>query len=224
MTVVLFDLRKAFGLIDHHVPTRKLSAYDIPSPIMCLIIAFLRDHKQRMKLSGDCLSEWETVPAGVPQGTKLGPWLFVIMINDLSVSNSSLWKCLDDTTLAEVISKNGSNLMQSRITINEKEIEVVSSANLLGVTISDNLKWNAHVEAVCKKVAARLYFLKQLKRAEVPPNYMIFFYLTCIRPVLEYACHVFHAALLQYLSNEMERMQKRALRIVYPDLASSKAL
>ena len=39
-------------------------------------------------------------------------------------------------------------------------------------------------------------------------------YTACIRPVLEYACPVFHHSLPQYLSNEMERLQKRALRII----------
>ena len=38
-------------------------------------------------------------------------------------------------------------------------IEVVSSAKLLGVVVSDNLRWNAHVESICKKAATRLYFL-----------------------------------------------------------------
>ena len=111
-----------------------------------------------------------------------------------------------------------------RITINDhKEIEVVSSAKLLGVVVSDNLRWNAHVESICKKAATRLYFLKQLKRAKVPPNDMLLFY-TCIRPVLEYACPVFHHSLLQYLSNEMERLQKRALRIILSDLFYAEAL
>ena len=47
---------------------------------------------------------------------------------------------------------------------------------------------------------------------------------TCIRPVLEYACLVFHHSLPQYLSNEMERLQKSALRIMQPDLSYAEAL
>ena len=74
-------------------------------------------------------------------------------------------------------------------------IEVVSSAKLLGVVVSDNLRRNAHVESICKKAAKRLYFLKQLKRAKVPPKDMLLFYTTCIRRVLEYACPVFHHSL-----------------------------
>ena len=45
------------------------------------------------------------------------------------------------------------------VTINNKPIEVVTSVKLLGLTISNNLEWNAHVENVIKKGASRLYWL-----------------------------------------------------------------
>ena len=167
-------------------------------------------------------------PRRGPTGDETGPLAVLIMINDLSVADTTLWKYVDDTTLAESVSKNEISSMQSRvdelvrqseadgfqlneskckelrisfsrsestvdhITINDKQIEVVSSAKLLGVVVSDNLKWNAHVDSICKKAATRLYFLKQLKRAKVPPKDMLLFYTTCRRPVLEYACPVFH--------------------------------
>ena len=51
------------------------------------------------------------------------------------------------------------------VSIDGNEIEVVNSAKLLGIIISDNLTWNAHVNDVVKKASKNLYFLVQLKRA-----------------------------------------------------------
>ena len=67
--VVLFDFRKAFDLIDHNIPVRKLSEYDIPNQVLCWIVDFLENRKQRVKLAQDCFSEWRFIPARVPQGT-----------------------------------------------------------------------------------------------------------------------------------------------------------
>ena len=50
-----------------------------------------------------------------------------------------------------------------------KELEVVDSAKLLGVTIRSSPPWNAHINEVIKKVSKRLYLLVQLKRARVMP-------------------------------------------------------
>ena len=70
---------------------------------------FLKNRLQRVKLADNCYSEWKTVPAGVPQGTKLGPWLFIVMFNDLIIpSADGIFKYADHTTIHEVIEK-GSN-------------------------------------------------------------------------------------------------------------------
>ena len=56
------------------------------------------------------------------------------------------------------------------IVINGKAIEVVSTVKLLGLNISSDLRWNCHVAEISKKVASRLSFLRQLKRANIPPK------------------------------------------------------
>ena len=70
------------------------------------------------------------VRSGVPQGTKLGAWLYIFMINDLTTptitSCESLWKYVDDTTLYETISKKD----QSRIQESVDAVQVWAISNM----------------------------------------------------------------------------------------------
>ena len=75
----------------------KLATYDSPLCVLGWITDLLTHTKQRVKLRQDCYSEWDLVPAGVLHETKLGPWLFVIMVNDLDIPNSEIWRYVDDT-------------------------------------------------------------------------------------------------------------------------------
>ncbi len=104
------------------------------------------------------------------------------------------------------------------ITINDKTIELVTSAKVLGLNIFNDLKWNIHISEIVRKVSARLYFLKQLKRAGLAVRELLLFYVTCVRSLTEYACPAFHNFLPTYLSDDLERLQKRALSIIFPQL------
>ena len=125
--VALLDYKKAFDLVDHSILVAKILELHIPRGIARWVCDFLMDRRQRVKLSSDCFSEWGTVPSGVPQGTKLGPWLFVLMINDLCPSGSDTWKYVDDTTIAEVVPRGGQSAMQETVSA----IEVWSNTNKL---------------------------------------------------------------------------------------------
>ena len=86
------------------------------------------------------------------------------------------------------------------------------------------MSWNDHIDKVLKKASKCLYFLVQLKRAKLPSNDLVLLYTTCINSILSYAVPVFYYALPKYLQNDLERVQKRALSIIFPGLAYNKAL
>lgn len=102
------------------------------------------------------------------------------------------------------------------ITIDGKDLDQVDHAKLLGVTISQDLTWNKHVENIVKKAGKRLYMLYQLKRVGISQNDLVTIYVSVVRPVLEYACPVWHTNLPQYLSDSIEMIQKRALKCIFP--------
>ena len=83
------------------------------------------------------------------------------------------------------------------------EIERVNVFKLLGVHINQSLKWDDHVSAICNKAATRIYFLKQLKRSSVDSDYLYHFYITIIRPILEYAFPAWHSSLTVEHSNRI---------------------
>ena len=103
-------------------------------------------------------------------------------------------------------------------------IEKVSSSKLLGVYISDDLKWESHIQYVYDKAASRVYFLCMLRHASVPNEDLVGIYLSILRPLLEYACQVWHPGLTLHQGKVLESVQKRALKIIFPDLTYEKAL
>ena len=108
--------------------------------------------------------------------------------------------------------------------INDQQLELVTSFKSLGVSINNQLKWNDNVAIIVKKASKRLYILRVLRRSGIPSADLLSIYNALIRSVFEYACEVWHTSLPQYLSNKIERVQKRALRILFPFTDYAEAL
>ena len=100
MVAVCLDLTKAFDTIDHRVLYRKLDHVGVRGLALDWFSSYLCDRQQRIHI-GDVHSDISVLSAGVPQGSVLGPLLFILYVNDMSnVSNSVKFiHYADDTTL-----------------------------------------------------------------------------------------------------------------------------
>jgi hypothetical protein len=110
------------------------------------------------------------------------------------------------------------------VKINNIEIERVETFKLLGVVFSSDLSWNHHVSYMLNKISKRYYIIYQMVKVGVTPSDIITVYCSMIRSVLDYACPVWHCGLTQAQSRDIEAVQKRCLKIVFPDLSYNDAL
>ena len=100
---VFLDISKAFDKVWHDGIIYKLTQNGISGNLLNLLEDFLKERKQRVVLNGQ-VSTWKNINGGVPQGSILGPLLFLIYINDLTEGLTTNVKLLaDHTSLFSVV-------------------------------------------------------------------------------------------------------------------------
>jgi hypothetical protein len=116
--MAILDFSKTFDTVPHKKLLHKLDQYGIRGSVHRWLANFLTKRKMRVTLEGES-SQQVTVDSGVPQGTVLGPFLFLCHINDLpDVVKSSVRLFADDCLLyREINSQNDHNKLQKTLKI-----------------------------------------------------------------------------------------------------------
>ena len=107
------DFRKAFDRVDHSTVLRKMAELNIDDIFLRWMRSYLSDRRQRVKV-GNVVSQWLRPNGGMPQGSYFGPYVFLIMINDLT-TDVPLIKFVDDVTAVEIVNPGACSHMQTAL-------------------------------------------------------------------------------------------------------------
>lgn len=235
VSITLCDLSRAFDCVSHSLLIEKLHFYGIRGLPLKLMQTYLQNRKQAVFVN-ESQSDFRVISHGVPQGSVLGPLLFIIYANDL-FHYLLPYKCVafaDDTTIINF----GSNLENlkirkataferaenwfsfNKLKLNSDKTQELyfstrhsvtgNSVKILGIVIDSRLSWQSHIEVLCKKLSSSIYLLRQLMT------------LVCFNTVRSCYFSFFHSHINYGIllwgnscnSLKVFRLQKKVIRII----------
>ena len=222
--VIYLDFSKAFDKLDFKIVLRKIKSMGIEGRVFNWIKSFLTNRTQQVSVDGT-LSDPAPVISGVPQGSVLGPLLFLILIGDIDneVTEAIIKSFADDTRAMKGIhTKHDVDTLQrqlqliykwsdvNNVSLNDKKfegqrlgpnnvikdetpytspsgklIEMKTTVKDLGVLMSDDCTFSAHIASVIEKAKNMAsWVLRTFRTRKAKP--MLLLYKMLILPLLEY--------------------------------------
>ena len=242
--VLLTDLSQAFNCLSHELLLAKLHAYGFSIVALRLIHGYLTNTQQRTKINMS-FSSWEKIVFGVPQGSMLGPLLFIVKKSDLSShaddntsfritatieeviellerDSTMLFKCFSDNQMKASISKCHFLVnKKDKVIINLGKTEIKDSEyeKLLGIKVDTKLNFNKHLNDIINKASREVNALSRI----VPCRSL------CKKKILmnsffnsQFSCcpliWMFHSCIM---NNKINRLHERCMRLIHEDKKSS---
>lgn len=233
-----YDMSKAFDTVAHSILIEKLSYYFCVPNTVNFFKSYLENRRQSVFLNGE-FSGSLSVKHGVPQGSILGPTLFILYINDLPSNISDinvkcflfaddLGICVKDkskysavTTLgdkssiitdwcnANKLSLNNDKIQDLTIGLTTKYSDI-HSLKFLGALVQSNLKWQHHIAKVAASVAKGVFMIRAL-RLNVTTDVLISVYYAYIHSFMNYGVSLWGNS---SQSKQIFILQKRAIRLI----------
>ena len=176
--------------------------------IVNLLTVGLTSYNLKQHIPADIPVHNQYIPADNLQSqdwlTKINEWTLnqKMMINEQKTKNMIFTTKYQFTT---------------RLVLNDQIIEILKSTKLLGTIISDDLRWDLNTANIVKKANARMQLLRKVASFSPPIEDLKTIYFLFIRSLLEQSATVWHSSLTDENTNDLERVQKSAVRIILGD-------
>ena len=248
---ILLDITKAFDSINHDILITKLENYGLRGHSSVFLRSYLSGRTQFTSLQS-CTSDMRTISYGVPQGSILGPLLFLHYINDIQYVSREIDLTLfaDDTVIFSHHRDSNILIHQSKLTMKQimtwfetnnlslsigksnfilfhgrhknpqnqiiaidigyESILRTYSAKYIGLTLDENLSWDAHIDDVCNNLIKYFSIFYNIRNV-VTSHVVRAIYFTCIHSRIKYGIETYGSA-SEYKISKLQILQNKLLK------------